>query len=59
MKIEEITKNAVLAALSEIDNATHDCAKFSPSCGDKLAGELDTIIRKALTELITSEYAPV
>ena len=56
--LNNIVQEAVTAALDVIDKNTDDVAKNSASCGDKLAEQLDKIIRTALTDLINSDEAP-
>ena len=57
--LDEIVCKAVLASLSIIDDATEGLSNFSTGeCGDKLASELDKLIRKSLTEFVASDNAP-
>lgn len=53
--IEEVTSNAVSAALEQIDLATNGATKQSAGpCGDQLAGRLHQIIESALTDALSA-----
>lgn len=58
--LDEVTRNAVNAALAVIDEAADGtCRRSDGPCGDALAGTLDDIIRKAVkAHFDHPDYAP-